>query len=105
MPDALPISTPPLPTAVGAGSKLSFTLDDYTLALGLEDGKVFQQMTLGDEEWKPMADSPKVNTFLVTACVFPGEVAVVGAGGEIAYLHLHSPSYPRGMHKKLPNLQ
>ena len=78
-PDGLEIS-PVLSTAVNLGHTVAFFLDEYTLAFGFQDGRIFEKLTIGDEEWKPMADSSVVNKNIRQVCQFGDEFVILGSG-------------------------
>ena len=77
--DQIEIETPVLQSAVASTWNLLFLLDEYTLALGRAEGRVFDQLTLGDDTWKPMANSQYVNHFS-EVCNFDPLFVALGSG-------------------------
>ena len=59
---------------------VAFFVDEYTLAFGFQDGRIFEKLTIGDEEWKPMADSSVVNKNIRQVCQFGDEFVILGSG-------------------------
>ena len=77
--DQLEIRVPAVQTAVPSSWNLVFLLDEYTLALGREEGRVFDQLTLGNNAWEPMGDSQYDNHYS-EVCDFDPIFVALGSG-------------------------